>query len=95
LAREFFVNPVASTSPSVGLSRLQAVVRVKALKEQIPEGDQRVKETVVEALGLESGQPAQSAVRQQLDKEGQQLGRGERRLGGSEFWVKGVFLDGI
>jgi hypothetical protein len=39
LAGELFVDPVAPTVPSVGQSRLQAVVRVKALKEQIPEGD--------------------------------------------------------
>lgn len=73
------------------------MVRVKALKEQIPEGDQRVKQAVVEALGLESRQLAQSAVRQQLDKEAQQLGRTEGGLGrgGKGFRVGSVFLDGI
>jgi hypothetical protein len=94
LARELFVNPVASTGPGVGLNRLQAVVGIKALKEQIPEGDQGVKEPVVEALGLESRQSAQRPARQELDKEEQQLGRSEWRLG-EGFWLKGVFLDGI
>jgi len=67
------------------------VIRVKALKEQIPEGDQRVKEAVVEAFSLESRQLAQSAVRQQLDKEEQQLGRSEGSWGGGGFGLKGVF----
>jgi hypothetical protein len=95
LARELLVNPVAPTGPSVGLSRLQTVVRVKALKEQIPEGDQRVKQAVVEAFGFERRQLAQRAVRQQLDKEEQQLGGSEGRRGGCGLWLTGVFLDGI
>lgn len=79
------VNPVGPTGPGVGVSRLQTVVRVQALKEQIPEGDQRVKQAVVEALGFEGRQLAQGAVRQELDKEAQQLGRREGRLGGDGF----------
>ena len=68
------------------------MVRVKALKEQIPESDQRTKEAIVEALIPESGQLAQGSVRQELHKEEQQLGW---REGGRGFWLKGVFLDGI
>src|SRR5467141_39859 len=95
LAGELFVDPVGSAAARVAQSRVQAVVRVEALKEQIPERDQRAKEAVVEALGLESRQLAQGAVRQQLDKEEQQLGRGEGGLGGRGFWVQGVFLEGM
>jgi len=69
------------------------VVRIKALEEQIPKSDQRVKEAFVEALRFESGQFAQGLKGQELDKEDQELGRGERGRGG--FWVKGVFLDGV
>jgi len=50
---------------------------VKALKEQIPEGDQRSKEPVVEGLGLECWEFAQRRAGQQLDKPAQELGVGE------------------
>ena len=69
------------------------MVRIKALKEQIPEGDQRAKEAIVEVLISEGGQFAQGAVRQESDKEDQQLGRSKGRLGGWGFWLKSVFLD--
>jgi hypothetical protein len=92
---ELFVKPVAAPGPRVAQRRVEAVVRIKPLKEQIPEGDQRVKEAVVEAFGLECWQFAQGAVRQQLDKEAQQLGGREGRWGGGFFLAAGVFLDGI
>ena len=68
------------------------MVPVKALKEQIPKSDQRVKETLVEALRFESGQFAQGLERQELDKEDQELGRSERRRGWWGFWVAGRFF---
>lgn len=70
------------------------MVRVQALKEQIPEADQGVKEAVVEVLALESGQFGQGLVGQELNKEEQEMGWGERRLC-LGFWNKGVFLDGM
>ena len=95
MARELFVQAVAPTGLSVGQSRLQGVVRVKALKEQIPEGDQGVKEPVVEALGFERGQLAQGLVRQELDEEDEQLGGTEGGRGRGGFGFKGVFLEDI
>jgi hypothetical protein len=79
---------------SVNGRRVQAVVGVKALKEQIPEADQRRKEPVVELFILESGESVQSAVRQEPDKEAQELGRSKGRWRrGCPF--QGVFLDGM
>lgn len=68
------------------------MVWAQALKEQIPEGDQRGKEAVIEAFALQSGQLAQSAVGQQQDKEAQELGRGEGSWERGSFEVVGVFL---
>jgi hypothetical protein len=65
------------------------VVGIKALKEQIPKSDERVKEAPIEALRFESGQFAQGLEGKQSDKEDQELGWSERRRG---FWVEGVFL---
>jgi hypothetical protein len=59
VARQLFVNPVGAAGPGIAQSRLQTVVRIKALKEQIPKRDQRVKEALVEALRFESRQFAQ------------------------------------
>jgi hypothetical protein len=70
------------------------VVRVEALKEEIPEGDQRGKQAAVETLVLERRQFEQGAVRQQPDKEAQQLGRGEGGLAGRRVWAVGVFFGG-
>jgi hypothetical protein len=70
------------------------VVAIKALKEQIPNGDQWVKEAIVEALRLESRQLAQGLEGQESDKEEQELGGSENRRWWCAFWVKDVFLDG-
>jgi hypothetical protein len=94
VARKLFVNPVGAPGPSVTQSRVQAVVAIKALKEQIPNGDQWVKEAIVEALRFESRQLAQGLEGQESDKEEQELGGSENRRWWCAFWVKDVFLDG-
>ena len=71
------VNSVSTALTSVGQDRLEAVVVVKALKEQIPKSDQGIKEAVVEPFGLESRQLEQRSVGQELDKEQQELSRSE------------------
>ena len=80
---------------SVGESSVEAVVVVETLKEQIPEGDQRGKEAVVEGFVFKRRQLAQGALGKQLEEEAQQLGRGKAGLGVAGLWLKGVFLDGI
>jgi len=67
------------------------VVGVEALKEQIPERDQRAKEAVVEALGLESRQLAQGAVKAQVGQRRQQFGPGEGGLGEGGFGFRAFF----
>jgi hypothetical protein len=69
------------------------VVGIEALKEQIPEGDQRREEPLVEALGLEGGESGQGPGGQQLEEEGQQLPRGEGGQAGLGLGFPGVFLE--
>jgi len=65
---------------------------VQTLKEQIPEGDQRGKEAVVEGFVFKRRQLAQGAVGKQLEEDEQQLGRGKAGLSVAGPWLKGVFF---
>jgi len=68
------------------------VVSVETLKEQIPEGNQRAKEAVVEALGFESRQLAQGAVGQESEEPQQQLSRSEGGWGGGGLLAEECFF---
>ena len=90
VAGEFAIEPVGAAAPSIGEGRVQAVVGVQTLKEQIPEGDQRGKEAVVEGLVLQGGQLEQGGVGKELEEEGQQLGRGKAGVDLGGLWWRGV-----
>ncbi|OLE96554.1 MAG: hypothetical protein AUG75_19050 [Cyanobacteria bacterium 13_1_20CM_4_61_6] len=93
LAGKARAQGVGAAVAGVGQGGLQAVVRIEALKEQIPEGDQRREEPLVEALGLEGGESGQGAGGQQLEEEGQQLPRCEGGQTGLGLGFPGVFLE--
>lgn len=83
-ARELGIEPVGAASPDIGQDGIEGMVVVEPLKEQVPEGDERGKETLIEGELFEGGQVAQGAVGQELEEKPQQVGRGEagRRLSG-------------
>jgi hypothetical protein len=81
------------------------VVEVKALKNQIPEGDDGSEQPFIKSLVFEAGQPPQLASGQQTEEEAQQLTGRERRWARSGrgpwrgrnlsvvFGSEGVFFD--
>ena len=91
-ARELAIEPVGAAGAGVGDDGLEAMVVVDPLKEQIPEGDQRGKQALIEGERFEGGELEQGAAGQELEKNAQQVIRGERwSLGG--FGFLGVFFD--
>src|SRR5437899_8086505 len=89
---ELFVQAIGSAAASIGQGRVEGVVGIQALKEQIPKGDQGAKKALVEILGLEGGQLQPGGARQQLDKETQELGGSEQGRSGSGSWRAAVFF---
>ncbi len=87
--RQLAMETMGSASPGVGQDGLEGVIVVEPLKEQIPEGDQRSEEALVEGQPLKRGQSPEGAAWQELEKKPQQLSRGES--GGRA----GAFGDGV
>ena len=87
LARKPGTEAAGTALFGIDNSGIKGVIRVEPLKEQIPEGDHRGKESVIKGELLESGQFEQSMAGKHLEKELQQLGRGEGSwsFGGSRF----------
>ena len=80
---------MGATGAGVGDDGLEGVIGVEPLKEQIPEGDQRGEQALVEGQRFERGQPQEGAAREEQEKKAQELSRGE---GG---WSGGAFGDGV
>jgi len=53
---ELFIQAVGSAAASIGQGRVEGMVGIQTLKEQIPKGDQGAKKPLVEVLALEGGQ---------------------------------------
>lgn len=68
---------------------------MKPLKEQIPKGDQRGKQTLIKGELLQGRQLEQGAAGQKLDEAGEEAGRGQGEVFLSIFWFLGVFLDNV
>src|SRR5215467_167114 len=94
LAGELFIEAISAAVGGVGQRRLQGVVGVEALKDEIPEGDDGSKEPLIKGLGFEGWQAAEAATGQELDKEAQETGRGESRRRRSYFGA-GRFLGSL
>jgi len=92
LAGELGIELVGAAAPGVGQDGLEGMVVVEPLKEQIPEGDQGSKQTLIEGERLEGRQVEEGAVGEELEEAAQQVGRAEARREG--FGVRGVFFDG-
>ena len=95
--RQLAVEPLGSAGAGVGDDGLKGVISVEPLKEQIPEGDQRGEEALVEGQRLERGQPQEGAAREEQEKEAQELsrGEGEGRARGGGVVGDGVFFSSL
>jgi hypothetical protein len=71
------METMGSAGAGIGDHGLEGVIVVEPLKEQIPEGDERSEEALVEGQPLKRGQPQEGAARQELEKKPQQLRRGK------------------
>jgi hypothetical protein len=83
------MEDVGTSGTGVAQSSLEAVIVVKALKEQVPQSDQGREKPVIEGFAFEGRQPEQGAVGEQLDEKAQQLSRGE---GGRRGCVWGLWV---
>ena len=60
---------------------------IKPLKEQIPKGDQRGKQTLIKGERLQGRQLEQGAAGQKLDEAGEEAGWGQGEGFWAFFWV--------
>ena len=77
--RESLTQGIRPAGQSVGHDGLEGMIVMEVLKEQIPDGDQRSEEPLVEVFGLQRGQLAELLQRKELEEKGQKLGRSERK----------------
>lgn len=87
------IERVGAAGPGIRRRRIQGVVGIDALEEEVPEGDQRRKEALVKGPGSEGGELVELGPAEELKEENQELGWGKARAGRGWFWGRGVFLD--